>query len=278
MAKQKRNIVILTRLKKWLDGLRISVSGGLMQAQKKSIDSIQKMMIPHKIKIILSFFWRSLGSSHFQNLLSILTLGVTVYLTLFVFEYTKQQDDSVVKVTFEAHPMVIIPPDVSFEDYGSNEFQWDIYIELLNTGPMDIASSDLFITLTPNSVNHLIGFDQKDFEAMVRFPNWPDPAPTPWASEQGYYIVPIKDFKTGGSFKIRMVFSVNAKTHFELLNKWQALGLIEVRDPRGGGYYYDDSQINREKYLDIVSTFIEVTSLNGQNVYVTGDRLRSQSR
>jgi hypothetical protein len=71
----------------------------------------QKLRVTHLMQWMKSFnwgvftkniglwIWKALGSPHFANLLSFATLAVTIYLTLYVFNYANKQEEARVNIS-----------------------------------------------------------------------------------------------------------------------------------------------------------------------------------
>jgi hypothetical protein len=218
----------------------------------------QKRLSLGKVKATASSVWRGLGSPQLQNILAIISLSVTIYLTLFIFEYTNEQQKATVEMEFS------IVPTGSVE--GGRE--WDVTVHLHNFGPADISMSDCFIDLEQIPSITLVGFEKKDFASMARQPSWRVPPPTPWPSESDDFLVTLEDFERGDNYAIRMVFLVESGLSETLEEKWNTLGLRKVTDPEGGGHYFDKSQVDPVAYSELVNVFIQHISLSGQNVRV----------
>lgn len=218
----------------------------------------RKRLDSNGLRSIVGAFWRALGSSHLRNMLALLTLIVTVYLTVYIFEYTKRQEESRVEVVFH-----VVPTASTAEGR-----EWDVNISLHNSGPADISVSSLFIEVEQIPSIKLIGFEAKSFVSTVREPRPRIPPPTPWPSDFGDYLVPLENFERGDNLMIHMVFLVESDLSETLEAKWNALGLQKVVDPQTGGHYYDKSQVDSDAYAELVNTFIRNISLTGQNVHL----------
>lgn len=238
----------VTRLIQWIKSLNLSV----------------------RAKAIGFWIWKALGSSHFANVLSFATLAVTIYLTLYVFSYANKQEEARLDVSVNISPerIPLDPKDYS----GITENEWMISLNIHNFGPSDVVTSALFIQTSLIPDIELIGFDQKDWRAMASQPSWNNPPSTPFPSPNGNHVVVMDNFESGDNYSVQLIFRITGSRNIELLNKWNELGLKKVPDPRGGGYWFDRSEIDQEKYLELLRYFITRFSITGSKVYVTGDR------
>jgi hypothetical protein len=216
-----------------------------------------------------NLIWQALGSTHFANFISLATLGVTVYLTLYVFEYTQKQEESKVEISIDVSPKFNLPNAIDYSGITRNE--WNINVNMHNFGPSDIQTSSFFIDFQDNPATKLIGFEQKDWLAMVSEPKWLDPAPTPAYDYSHDYLTVLSNFENGGNFAVRLVIEVNGNVNAELLADWNALGIKEVPSSSGSGFYYDRSDIDHDAYIRFLQFFIRHVNLTGQNVHTYGD-------
>jgi hypothetical protein len=219
---------------------------------------------------IFPLVWGALGSSHFANIAALLTLFVTVYLTWYIFGYTNRQLDSSIKVSASIVPRVAVPPDQNAVRAG-DRFEWMVSINLHNSGPADISTSSLFLDVATSPSIELMGFEAKDWTAMVRDPQWQDPPPTPWPSEFGNYIIPLNEFESGDNYAINLLFSVSGPLSVDLWQRWSALRIRAVVSAESGGYYHDHTHVDSKKYAELEAYFIKHLSISGQHVSYYGD-------
>lgn len=211
-------------------------------------------------KELLTSVWQTIGSPHVSNLLSLATLVVTIYLTLYIFNYTKQQEIATVETS-----VTIVPTK-----YDNNGQYWDVNIDLHNSGPADIVTSLLFIQTVHSEQIQLVGFEHKNWIAMAAEPIWQEPAPTPLPDTYDFAIS-IASFEAGDNYAVRLTFFVKSDTSIILENEWSSLGIREVTDVESGGHYYDTSQVESDSYKRFISNFIQSIGLTGQNSRLTGD-------
>jgi len=250
------------RLTIWLNNQRLRV-GSITQW-------LNSLNLGVRAKNVGVWIWKVMGSSHFANLLSFATLAVTIYLTLYVFSYANKQEEARVDVSVSISPerIPLDPKDYS----GITENEWMISLNIHNFGPSDVVTSALFIQTSLIPDIELIGFDQKDWRAMASQPSWNNPPSTPFPSSNGNHVVVMDNFESGDNYSVQLIFRITGSRNIELLNKWNELGLKKVPDPRGGGYWFDRSEIDQEKYLELLRYFITRFSITGSKVYVTGDK------
>ncbi|MBK9927107.1 MAG: hypothetical protein IPP66_17700 [Anaerolineales bacterium] len=222
---------------------------------KRKIISIPK----DSIAKISKNLWKGFGSSHFGNLIGLASLVVTIYLTLFIFDYTNSQELSSVRVSID-----VVPTRIS--DFGQ---RWNVTVSLQNSGPADIEESNFFITLQKSPQINLVEFGYKDFVGIVNDPYWGRSLPTPPPSDFGDYVIALRDFEKGDSMNIMMVFDVESGLSDTINEQWDALSIKKITDI-DGGHYYDFSQVDKEKYALLISNFVKGFSMSGQNVSLTG--------
>ena len=207
--------------------------------------------------------WKGFGSSHFGNFIGLASLVVTIYLTLFIFKYTNSQELSSVDVSID-----IVPTSIS--EFGQ---RWNVTVSLRNFGPADLAESNFFITLQKSSKINLVEFGYKDFVGIVNDPSWGRSLPTPPPSEHGDYVITLRNFERGDSMNIMMVFDVESNLSDDLNKQWDASSINKITDIETGHHSYDFSQVDKEKYALLISSFIEGFWMSGQNVSVSGNIL-----